>query len=248
MFITSVDHKTTRCITNTPEQERNLTFSEDGKTIYYSSERNGNWGIWGTSLKGKDDKYFTYSLEMEEKRITPEGQTCFQPQVSPDGKYIAYLKDRTAVAVMNLKSGKEKILLDKNINYSYSDGDQAFEWSPDSKYILCTWQGDGGWNNEDVALVEVESGKITNITQSGYSDGGFRWAMKGKAMTWTSDRAGYRSHGSWGAQRDIYIMFFDREAYAQFRQDREDREVNKMLMSEKEQKAEKKDSVKKEEK
>lgn len=248
VFITSVDHKTTRCITNTPEQERNLTFSEDGKTIYYSSERNGNWGIWGTSLKGKDDKYFTYSLEMEEKRITPEGQTCFQPQVSPDGKYIAYLKDRTAVAVMNLKSGKEKILLDKNINYSYSDGDQAFEWSPDSKYILCTWQGDGGWNNEDVALVEVESGKITNITQSGYSDGGFRWAMKGKAMTWTSDRAGYRSHGSWGAQRDIYIMFFDREAYAQFRQDREDREVNKMLMSEKEQKAEKKDSVKKEEK
>ena len=248
VFITSVDHKTTRCITNTPEQERNLTFSEDGKTIYYSSERNGNWGIWGTSLKGKDDKYFTYSLEMEEKRITPEGQTCFQPQVSPDGKYIAYLKDRTAVAVMNLKSGKEKILLDKNINYSYSDGDQAFEWSPDSKYILCTWQGDGGWNNEDVALVEVESGKITNITHSGYSDGGFRWAMKGKAMTWTSDRAGYRSHGSWGAQRDIYIMFFDREAYAQFRQDAEDREVNKMLMSEKEQKAEKKDSVKKEEK
>lgn len=248
VFITSVDHKTTRCITNTPEQERNLTFSEDGKTIYYSSERNGNWGIWGTSLKGKDDKYFTYSLEMEEKRITPEGQTCFQPQVSPDGKYIAYLKDRTAVAVMNLKSGKEKILLDKNINYSYSDGDQAFEWSPDSKYILCTWQGDGGWNNEDVALVEVESGKITNITQSGYSDGGFRWAMKGKAMTWTSDRAGYRSHGSWGAHRDIYIMFFDREAYAQFRQDREDREVNKMLMSEKEQKAEKKDSFKKEEK
>lgn len=248
VFITSVDHKTTRCITNTPEQERDLTFSEDGKTIYYSSERNGNWGIWGTSLKGKDDKYFTYSLEMEEKRITPEGQTCFQPQVSPDGKYIAYLKDRTAVAVMNLKSGKEKILLDKNINYSYSDGDQAFEWSPDSKYILCTWQGDGGWNNEDVALIEVESGKITNITQSGYSDGGFRWAMKGKAMTWTSDRAGYRSHGSWGAHRDIYIMFFDREAYAQFRQDREDREVNKMLMSEKEQKAEKKDSVKKEEK
>lgn len=203
VFITSVDHKTTRCITNTPEQERNLTFSEDGKTIYYSSERNGNWGIWGTSLKGKDDKYFTYSLEMEEKRITPEGQTCFQPQVSPDGKYIAYLKDRTAVAVMNLKSGKEKILLDKNINYSYSDGDQAFEWSPDSKYILCTWQGDGGWNNEDVALVEVESGKITNITQSGYSDGGFRWAMKGKAMTWTSDRAGYRSHGSWGDRKSV---------------------------------------------
>ena len=34
--------------------------------------------------------------------------------VSPDGKYLAYLKDRTAIAVMDLKSGKEKTVLDKS--------------------------------------------------------------------------------------------------------------------------------------
>ena len=28
-------------------------------------------------------------------------------------------------------------------------------------------------------------------------------------MIWSSDRAGFRSHGSWGAERDVYIMFFD---------------------------------------
>ncbi len=252
VYITTVDHKTTKRITNTPQQERSLTFSKDGKTIYYAAERNGHWGIWGTSLTDKEDKYFTYAVKMEEKLITKAGETCFQPQVSPDGKLIAYLKDRTAVAVMDLKSGKETILLDKNVNYSYTDGDQSYAWSPDSRYILCNYQANGGWNNEDVALIDVESGKITDLTESGYSDGGFRWALNGKAMTWTSDKAGYRSHGSWGAERDIYIMFFDGKRFQEFNLDKEDKAIAEMLKGDKEkkkeEKKEKKDSAKAEEK
>ncbi len=248
VYITTEDHSTTKRITNTPQQERDLTFSKDGKTIYYSAERNGHWGIWGTSLTEKDDKYFTYAVKMEEKLITKAGETCFQPQVSPDGKSIAYLKDRTAVAVMDLKSGKERILLDKSINYSYQDGDQSYAWSPDSRYILCNYQANGGWNNENVALIDVESGAITDLTESGYSDGGFRWSLNGKAMTWKSDKAGYRSHGSWGAEDDIYIMFFDGKRYAEFLQDKEDRAIADMMKDEKEkkkeEKKEKKDSAK----
>ena len=244
VFVTSTDHKTTKRITNTPEQERNVCFSKDGKTLYYSSERNGHWSIWKTSLTEKGDKMFTYAVKMEEELVTKPGETCFQPQVSPDGESIAYLKDRTAVAVMDLKSGKERILLDKNVNYSYTDGDQSFEWSPDSRYILCNYQANGGWNNEDVAVIDTKTGEITDLTESGYSDGSFRWALKGKAMTWTSDKAGYKSHGSWGAERDIYLMFFDGKAHAEFVKDKEDREIAKMNMTEKEEKKEAKDSAK----
>ncbi len=248
VYITTIDHKTTKRITNTPQQERGVTFSKDGRTIYYAAERNGHWGIWETSLTDKEDKYFTYAVKMEEKLITKPGETCFQPQVSPDGESIAYLKDRTAVAVMDLKSGKERILLDKSINYSYSDGDQSYKWSPDSRYILCNYQANGGWNNEDVAVIDVESGEITDLTESGYTDGGFRWALKGKAMTWTSDKAGYRSHGSWGSEKDIYIMFFDGKRYQEFNLDKEDKAIADMLKGEKEkkkeEKKEKKDSAK----
>ena len=247
VYVTTIDHKTTKRITNTPQQERSVWFGKEGRTLYYAGERNGHWGIWETALTEKEDKYFTYAVKMEERLVTRPGETCFQPQVSPDGKYIAYLKDRTGIAVMDLDNGKEKILLDKSVNYSYTDGDQSFAWSPDSGYLLCNWQGDGGWNNEDVALIDVETGEITDLTQSGYSDGGFRWALKGKAMTWTSDTAGYRSHGSWGAERDIYIMFFDGKRYAEFNKDKEDRAIEDMLKSDKdkkkEEKKEKKDSA-----
>ena len=248
VFVTSAEHRTTKRITNTAVQERGVSFSKDGRTLYYASERNGHWGIWATSLTDKNDKGFTYAVKMEEKLITKPGETCFQMQVSPDGKMIAYLKDRTAVAVMDIKSGKETILLDKSVNYSYQDGDQNFAWSPDSRYILCNYQANGGWNNEDVALINVETGEITDLTESGYTDSNFKWALGGKAMTWASDKAGYRSHGSWGAEDDIYIMFFDGKRYLDFQMDKEEREIADMMKDDKEKKEEKKDSIKAEKK
>ena len=255
VFVTSADYKTTKRITNTPEQERNVSFSKDGRELYYSSERNGHWGIYKTSLTDKKEKMFTYATKFKEELVTSENETCFQPVVSPDGKWVAFLRDRTELVIKSTKDGKEKSLL-KGVNYSYADGDQEFEWSPDSKYLLSNYQINGGWNNSDIALIDIESGEITNLTQSGYSDGNFKWALKGKAMAWESDKDGYRSHGSWGAESDIYIMFFDGKEMTKFYQDKEDAEIAKALEDgdksekkiEKEEKKEKKDSVKQAEK
>lgn len=65
-------------------------------------------------------------------------------------------------------------------------------------------------------------GEMINLTESGYTDGNAKWVLGGKAMIWTSDRAGYRSHGSWGAEDDTYIMFFDAEAYDRFLMSKEE--------------------------
>ena len=232
VFVTSVDYATTRRITNTAEQERGVSFSEDGRELYYAAEREGCWSIYKTSLTRKEDKYFTYAAAMKEARVSPEGETSFQVQVSPDGKWIAYLRDRTELVVLSTKGGKPKSM-HKGVNYSYSDGDQEFAWSPDSRYLLTNWMADGGWNNQDIALVDIEDGTVTNLTRSGYSDGSFRWALGGKAMTWESDKNGYRSHGSWGAEGDIYIMFFDGKAYTDFGRSKEQVEIDKMLLGEK---------------
>lgn len=215
VFVIAPELKVSKRITNTPSQERNVSFSKDGRTLYYSAERNGNWSIWKTELLRAEDKFFALSYETKEKLFSKSGQTCFQPKVSPDGKWVAFLRDRTELVIKGTEKGEEKSLL-KGANYSYSDGDIQFEWSDDSKNILSTYQADGGWNNEDIAVINIENGKITNLTQSGYSDNSFRWALGGKAMIWESDKNGYRSHGSWGAHEDIYAMFFDIKEYNKF--------------------------------
>lgn len=244
VYVTSIDYATTKRITNTPEQERDVAFAPDGRTLYYSAERDGHWGIYKAELTEKRDKGFTYALKWKKELVTEPGQTCFQPAVSPDGKWLAFLKDRTEIVIKNTKNGKEKNLL-SNVNISYSDGDQAFRWSPDSHHILCNFQGGGGWNHEDVALIDIETGEITNITESGYSDGSFKWALGGKAMTWESDRAGYKSHGSWGAHTDVYLMFFDGEELSKWKRNKEQGEIADLISGEKKGKDEKKEKEEK---
>ena len=223
VYVTSVEYKTTKQITDTPEQERNIDFSPDGRSIVYASERNGLWQIYRASLVNKEDKLFTYANELKEERLTDSNATSFQPRYSPDGKEVAFLENRTTLRVLNLKTKAVRTVMDGKFEYSYSDGDQWFEWSPDSRWLLSGYIGHGGWNNNDVALVNASgNGEIHNLTQSGYTDGGAKWVLGGKAMIWKSDRSGYRSLGSWGSEDDVYIMFLDLDAYERFRMSKEE--------------------------
>ena len=242
VYVTSTEYKTTKQITNTAQQERNVDFAPDGRSLVYASERDGVWQLYQAKLGNKEEKLFTYATHIEEERLTQSNVTSFQPQYSPDGKEVAFLEDRTTLRVINLATKQVRTVMDGKFEYSYSDGDQWYQWSPDSRWILTNYIGIGGWNNKDVALVNASgNGEIHNLTQSGYNDTGAKWVLDGKAMIWESDRAGYRSHGSWGAHGDIYIMFFDLEAYERFMLTKE--ELALVEEAEKEQKNEKKEDT-----
>ena len=246
VYVTSIEYRTTKQITNTPEQERYIDFSPDGRTIIYDSERNGVWQIYATTIKNKDEKQFAYATELVEERLTQSDQTSFQPKFSPDGKQIAFWENRGTLRVMDAKGKNVKTAMDGKFVYSYSDGDIDFTWSPDSKWLLSSYIGVGGWNNSDIALVNASgNGEIHNLTESGYNESNAKWVLDGKAMLFCSDRAGYRSHGSWGAEYDAYLMFFDLEAYERFRMSKEERALAKENMTEKEKKKEEKKEVEK---
>ena len=248
VYVTSTEYKTTKRITDTPQQERNLSFAPDGRSLVYASERNGVWQIFQAKIKNEKEKNFTYCSEIEEEQLTKTNITSQYPAYSPDGKEVAFYEDRATLRIINLKSKEVRTVLDGKYNFSYSDGDIWFEWSPDSKWLMCSYIGNGGWNNTDIAVVKADGKEVHNITDSGYSDSNGKWVLGGKAILFESDRAGYRSHGSWGAEYDAYLMFLDLEAYDRFRMSKEELELAEANKDEKEKKADEKEEKKKENK
>lgn len=225
VYVTSTKYKTTKRITDTPEQERVVDISPDGKTLVYDSERNGMWQLFTAKIKNPAEESLVYATEITEEPLYKTTVPAFQPSFSPDGKKVAFLENRTELKVMDLASKAVNTALDGKYNYSYSDGDVSFEWSPDSRWFLIDYIGTGGWNNKDIALVAADGSKVVDLTNSGYSDGNAKWVLDGKAMTWESDKNGYRSHGSWGAESDVFIMFFDSDAYDRFNMSQEEIEL-----------------------
>ncbi|RZT97167.1 C-terminal processing protease CtpA/Prc [Ancylomarina subtilis] len=251
VFVTSVEYGTTKRITNTPEQERGVSFSPDGKALLYASERNGSWNLYQTKVVRDVETNFANSTLLKEEVILESTPETFQAKFSPDGKEVAFLEERVTLRVINLKSKKIRTILDGKWNYSYSDGDQHYDWSPDGKWFLVNFYPHTLFMS-DVALVDAQgNGTIKNLTESGYSDNSARWSLKGKAMIWFTDKRGYRSHGSWGSQNDVYAQFFTQEAFDDFKLSKEERQIKEEVEKEakkKKEEAENKDADKKKDK
>lgn len=227
VFVTSVKEGTTRRITNTPEQERNVSFSPDGRTLLYATERNGSWDLFTSTISRKEEPYFFNATVLEEKPLLTTPAEEFQPAYSPDGKEVAFLEERTTVRVLNIASKAVRTVLPGDRNYSYSDGDQYYEWSPDSRWLLVNFLHREQWIGQ-AGLVNAKGDQdVIDLSMSGYGHYAPTWSMGGKAMLTLSSRHGLKNHASWGAQSDIYATFFTQEAFDRFNLSKEDFELLK---------------------
>lgn len=216
IFVTSMDYSETKRITNTPEQERNISFSPDGRSILFAAERNESWNLYQIKLMREDEKLFYASSVVVEEEVLITDKESFQPKFSPDGKEVAFLEERVVLRVLNLESKEVRTILEKKYNYSYSDGDQSYEWSPDGKWFLVQYLPYDRWNG-DIGLASSDGKELINLTESGYECYSPKWVMGGEAIIWFSGRNGMKSHGSWGSQEDAYAMFLTDESYDKFK-------------------------------
>ncbi len=123
-------------------------FSNDGRFLYFSArdaryryDRDPNEGIW--QIK-RWDRHSGQSLP-----ITGEFGGAATPELSPDGKSIAFVRrvrSKTRIEVMDLVTGKTRLLADglqrDNMEgFSFHGVFPGYSWTPDGKAIVATAEG-----------------------------------------------------------------------------------------------------------
>jgi Tol biopolymer transport system component/C-terminal processing protease CtpA/Prc len=240
VFVASVDRGTTKRVTQTPTQERSLAWAPDGRSLYYSAERADIWGIWRSSLARPEESNFFNSTKLTEEAVLAGTDEVFQPALSPDGKKLAFLRNRDAIDVLDLATKQAKNVVPAERNYSYSDGDVQYEWSPDSKWLAFTYIARKRWIG-DVGVADVETGRISDVTDSGYEESAPHWSADGRALFFVSDRLGRRSHGSWGSDADVFAQYLTQESFDRAALSREDFDLLRKKDDKDKKDAEKKD-------
>ncbi len=188
------------------------SFSPDGTSLTFSSNRGGNWDIWSMEFNGEDLKQITKGTDDE-----------LAPVYSPDGKEIAFLRrqkteDRSQKDETNFKNLQSSIF---NLQYSLwimnSDGSGARQvtknipiisypaWHPGSNEIAFVARGEDGteiWTYNLKSEIQISKLKIQNsrngpriypfkefLYRIGYNPGGdkitFESNVSGNVEIWT---------------------------------------------------------------
>ncbi len=126
----------------------------------------------------------------------PLGGFDEQPDVSPDGRVIAfhtYLQGRYVLASVNIDGTSPTI---------YVPGTSP-RWHPSGKKLVFDRLVDGKWH---IFTLDLESGQVTQLTSGRHNNAFPSWSPDGKWLTFQSDREG---------NYQVYIMKEDGTAVTQ---------------------------------
>ena len=172
-----------RNLTQTPGiRERDATWSPDGKSVAYFSDRNG-------------DEYELYVRNAdgtgEERQLTHGSKAwSFTPLWSPDSKLIAFGDRDHKLRIVDVAGGKTTDL-DKD---DYGDIGH-YRWSPDSKWVVYTKLNQSRFSS--IYVYNLGDAKSYRLTSGMTDDSEPVFDPKGRYLYFTSNRDFNLTFSSW---------------------------------------------------
>ncbi len=124
------DPEDARRLTNTAAREQHPCWGIDSRTIYFASDRSGEYQVYSVD-----------ALTGVEKRVSWSGQPELKPLVSPDGKYLAFFRGNEQIIRLDLTTNQETVWV-KGVFYDHPiEPTMEYDWSPDSRWLTYTLVG-----------------------------------------------------------------------------------------------------------
>ena len=181
-----------RRITDCSARAMDLEFAEEGEVLYFASDRDGNYDIYRIKSSDKDMKRLDISLSLKDEKIISTPFDEHMPKVSPDGKKVAFIRDRGKLMVYDIKRKKERLLTEE-----WRVGE--YVWSPDSRWIA--YRGEN--YIDDIYVVNVETEEVWNISKHPNPDISPVWSGDGRMLAFSSKRE--------GGEYDIWWIYLQKE-------------------------------------
>lgn len=177
-------------LTTATEWDLFPTFSPDGETIAFTSDRDNKTGVYLMSIDGSNQRALSTKSDNE-------------PAWSPDGSRLVFDSGRSGAPglyVIN-SDGSDLKRLTRSQHYSTGQGssDYAASWSPDGTQITFTSNRTGG---NQVYVMNADGSRQRRLTKT---------EMEGEALqpAWSPDGSKIAFMSGLGKAREIYLINTD---------------------------------------